>query len=92
MKYISTLNPLALSFVVGAKAFTPSSMSKKTEVPKTVDVDFFNPAKDIDMEHAHDCADHFGKCSIEDLESIRSGKKTYSVVMNTDRKALTVLK
>ena len=76
MKYNSTLNSLLLSFAVGAKAFTPS-MPKKSELPKTVDVDFFNPVNDIDMEHAHDCAENFGKCSIEELESMRNGKKNY---------------
>ncbi len=39
-----------------------------------IDVDYYNPSRGIDIEHAHDCAEHFGKCSIQELENIRSGK------------------
>jgi len=32
-----------------------------------------DPVSKIDMEHAHDCADHFGKCRIEELEDMKQG-------------------
>ena len=62
--------------VENVRAFQPS-MVKKTFVPyssKSMDVDFYNPSREIDLEHAHDCAEHFGKCSIQDLEEMRTGK------------------
>ena len=52
-----------------AKTITPCHVSKD----KNIDVDYFNPSKNMDMEHVHDCADHFGKCSIQELEEMRSG-------------------
>ena len=56
------------------KTLTPCHVSKD----KNIDVEYFNPSKNMDMEHVHDCADHFGKCSIQELEEMRSGMKNKS--------------
>ena len=29
---------------------------------------------DIDIEHAKYCADHFGECSLDDIDRMRNGK------------------
>ena len=31
-------------------------------------------ASDIDIEHAKYCADHFGECSLDDIDRMRNGK------------------
>ena len=76
MKYIVVPTSISLiSFISNVNAFQPSLPKKNIfQVAASIDVDFYNPSREIDMEHAHDCADHFGKCSIEDLENMRTGK------------------
>lgn len=81
MKYIQSTNLSLglLSFsIVSVNAFQPSLIKTKQPLhqfaSKNVDVDFFNPAKELDLAHAHDCAEHFGKCAVEDLENMRKGK------------------
>jgi hypothetical protein len=56
--------------IIGTKKHTARHVSKE------IDVDYYNPSRGIDMEHAHDCANHFGKCSIEELENLRSALHT----------------
>lgn len=66
-----------LSFILTAESFQPNPIltRKPLSLLSSVDVDFYNPSRGMDMEHAHDCAEHFGKCSIEDLEKMRSGER-----------------
>mmetsp|Transcript_10121 Transcript_10121/g.11827 ORF Transcript_10121/g.11827 Transcript_10121/m.11827 type:complete len:186 (-) Transcript_10121:298-855(-) len=35
-----------------------------------------DPVSEMDLEHAHDCADHFGKCPIGELEDMKKALKT----------------
>lgn len=46
------------------KAFNAAADSKSTP---------FEPV-DLDVERAKDCAEHFGKCSIEELEHLKASK------------------
>ena len=32
----------------------------------------------IDLSHAHDCADHYGECSLAEIEMMRDGKNFIS--------------
>jgi hypothetical protein len=34
----------------------------------------YDPVSDMDLDHAHDCAENFGKCAIGDLEDMTKGK------------------
>jgi len=36
----------------------------------------YNPVSEMDLEHAHDCADHYGECAIEELEDMKKALKT----------------
>lgn len=54
----------------------PSCHHAKNIKNKSIDVDFFNPSRAMDMEHVHDCAEHFGKCSIQELEDMRTALHT----------------
>jgi hypothetical protein len=36
-----------------------------------------DPVSKIDLVHAHECADHFGKCSLNDIETMEQGE--YSI-------------
>lgn len=58
------------------KSITKSSSSMPMDMDykdmdMNMDVDFFNPTRKLDMDHVHDCAEHFGKCPIEELEAMR---------------------
>lgn len=82
-KTTSNLSLLLFSFIlITAKAFQPTlqtavmTRTKSSRLHSAVDVDFYNPSRSIDMEHAHDCAEHFGKCSIEELENMRAALHT----------------
>lgn len=71
--YSSSLLDGVYSFQMLAK---PRLTSCHATAKKSIDVDYFNPSRNLDMEHAHDCADHFGKCSIQDLEDMRNALHT----------------
>ena len=50
-------------------AFVPTSQNKPVAIihaTKTPDM--------IDIKHARYCADHFGECSLEDMEEMRKGE------------------
>ncbi len=32
-----------------------------------------DPMRNIDLKHAHECADNFGECSISEMESMERG-------------------
>ena len=36
----------------------------------------------VDMEHAEDCAEHFGKCSTKELKQIKEGELQYTMSMS----------
>mmetsp|Transcript_5111 Transcript_5111/g.6601 ORF Transcript_5111/g.6601 Transcript_5111/m.6601 type:complete len:202 (+) Transcript_5111:241-846(+) len=77
MKYFVPFVSLSFIRIVSTNAFQQPSLTRKS-VPKAlvkssvpIDVDFFNPARKLDFDHVHDCAEHFGQCSIQELEEMR---------------------
>jgi len=48
---------------------------KSTEDGRHIAVDPMagESSKPVDMARAKDCADHFGKCSVEEIEALRDG-------------------
>jgi hypothetical protein len=34
-----------------------------------------DPVSKMDLNHAHDCANNFGKCSIKELEEMKKGER-----------------
>ena len=52
---------------------------------------FPNPlGEGTNLEHAHDCADHFGKCSVQEIEEMRDGE-TFLLVTLFNTMILTFL-
>lgn len=48
----------------------------ETKKTKNIDVDYFNPVRIIDLDHAHECVGNFGQCSIDELEDMRRALHT----------------
>ena len=62
-----------------ASAFQPGKLKKinvvkglKSAVP--MDLWDTNPVNKIDLDHARECADHFGECQIKEMETMQEGK------------------
>ena len=66
----ATLLPTAVAFLPApnnAIAVVRLSMSKPD-------------SETIDIEHAKFCADHFGECSLEDMERMRNGEQPATIL------------
>ena len=42
--------------------------------------------ENIDLVHAHECADHYGECSVAEIEKMRDGKHSYTINQDRDKK------
>ena len=60
---------LLVTYAALASAFTPQQVFR-TSTFRAAKKDL---TSDIDIGHAKYCADHFGECSLEEMESIRNG-------------------
>jgi hypothetical protein len=70
--HTSFLTLTILSTVLG---FVPQKQYSHTGLmasPKNVG-EILGDAK-VDLKHAHYCADHFGECSLEDMENLCDGE------------------
>jgi hypothetical protein len=53
-------------------ALSRLAMNSATTEPQQRGHVSFDPAyKGVDMARAHDCAEHFGKCSVEEMQELR---------------------
>ena len=76
--------PCALP-IVAVNAFQPSLMKTvalrttrlHSNVPRSAFYEF-DPVSKMDLNHAHECADNFGKCSIKELEEMKKGEQQAS--------------
>jgi len=69
---------LFLMRIAAIQAFQPSLTSKinfRTAPLKSSSIPH-SAYSEMDLEHAHDCADHFGKCPIGELEDMKKALKT----------------
>lgn len=88
------MTKLALAFstiifclqMANVKSFQASFVRKSFSTPKplqsSVPGDLFwdvNPVNKIDLDHAHDCADHFGECKIQEMEDMKTALHTERV-------------
>lgn len=73
---------LLIQYVLLARAcaFQPSMTPKvmtssalQSSVPHSAFPEF-DPVSNMNMDHAHYCADNFGKCPIKELEDMKKGK------------------
>lgn len=80
---------LLCSQMAEVESFQPSLMRKPLKpltrpkpLQSSVPGDFFwdvNPVNKIDLDHAHECADHFGQCKIQELEDMKTALHTERV-------------
>jgi hypothetical protein len=66
---VAILSILHAPTVVAFVSTTRNELVSKIRARRTPDTDTF------DIKHAKYCADHFGECSLEDMERIRSGER-----------------
>ncbi len=62
---------LLVAYAALASAFTPQQVFRTSTFRAAAKPDL---TSDIDIGHAKYCADHFGECSLEEMESIRNGR------------------
>ena len=81
MKYLcikkQTLSILSLCQVAGTLAFAPYANVEIVQ-KQQFQLSSTRISEDgikIDIAHAHDCADNFGKCSIDEMEAMKDGKR-----------------
>lgn len=67
---------LFIIHITAVQAFQPSLASKIDFRVAPLDSSSIPQSAyyDMDLEHAHDCADNFGECSIGELEDMKKGK------------------
>jgi hypothetical protein len=67
---------LSLAFHVVPERRTTTRLSVKNEDIKTTSPFLPGPFSDVepDVDRAKDCADHFGKCSIKEMEKLKHGR------------------
>ena len=62
-----------VSFTVFHKSASSTALqSKESDLAQSA-ADPFHLVN-LDIEHAQDCADHFGKCSVAELQEIKEGE------------------
>lgn len=66
---------LLVTYAALASAFTPQQVFRTSTFRAATKK--HELTSDIDIGHAKYCADHFGECSLEEMESIRNGE--YSI-------------
>lgn len=77
--YLAFTAAAIVSLAPEAGAFHPGKLKKSIvvkELKSTVPMDLWdtNPVNKIDLDHAHECADHFGQCQINEMEMMKEGK------------------
>ena len=63
---------LACLLPAAAVAFAPSVHRFSTTPLRAAT--HLDTGDDVDIDHARYCADHFGECSLEDMERMRDGE------------------
>ena len=63
--FVALLPAAAVAFVPAPQHSSATTILRATK-PEMIG--------DIDISHAHYCTDHFGECSLEEMERARDGK------------------
>eukprot|EP01083_Nonionella_stella_P085030 235483_1 len=76
-----TAAAVIFSLAPEASAFQPGKIKKINvvkELKSAVPMDLWdtNPVNKIDLNHAHECADHFGECQIKEMEAMKEALHT----------------
>jgi hypothetical protein len=76
-------------------AFSVLPKSKSVTLKSTKAGDIINAGAgdpfrlvDVDMEHAQDCVDHFGKCSVKELKDIKEGELFLGSIITGGQRAI----
>jgi len=74
----STIIIFATLLPTAAVAFVPTASNNNLHhyhtTTQILATSSMSTEADIDIEHAKYCADHFGECSLDDIDRMRNGK------------------